>query len=264
MSALRPIFFIALLAIAATSEARRLPTLARASATPLAPSAPAPGTPENLFQRAGAAYEAGRFAESAGLYARSMESSGISAPGAYNLGNAYFRMGRVGMAVIWYERSRRLDPRDGDTRYNLEVIRAGGRDAEAGFGETLDRLVTPAELPWIFTVLCWILLVVAGLALWRGLPWRRVRATVVISALLLTVVAAWWIYRARDLGAPRAVVVAPQAEVRSGPGDQFTVGYTIPEGRRALVLNNRPGWTEIAVPGESLKGWVREDLLGRI
>jgi hypothetical protein len=238
-----------------------MPTLARASKAPLTPLAPAP---EALFQQAGTSYEAGRLAESIDQYERFIGSSALSAPVAYNLGNANFRLGRIGLAVIWYERARRLDPRDGDTRYNLDVIRAGTRDPEAGFGETLDRLVTPAELPWLFTALSWIICGLSGLVLWGGLPGRRARTAIIASGLLLTAVSAWWIYRARDLGSPWAVVVAPQTDVRSGPGDQFTVGYTVPEGRRALILNNRPGWTEIAVPGESLKGWVREDTLGRI
>jgi len=53
-------------------------------------------------------------------------------------------------------------------------------------------------------------------------------------------------------------------EVRSGPGDQYTVRATVPEGRRALILNRRPGWVEIGIPSQSLKGWVVEKDIAKI
>ena len=49
---------------------------------------------------------------------------------------------------------------------------------------------------------------------------------------------------------------SPAVEIRSGPGDQFPVGYSAPEGQRVLLLSRRPGWVEIGVPSRSLKGWV--------
>ena len=57
-----------------------------------------------------------------------------------------------------------------------------------------------------------------------------------------------------------------KAEVRSGPGGQFSVGFTVPEGRAVTLLNASPqsGYLEIGLPDEGLKGWVRESSVTRL
>ena len=45
-----------------------------------------------------------------------------------NLGNAYFRMGKVGHAVWAYEKGHALSPRDRDINYNLSYVRSQVRD----------------------------------------------------------------------------------------------------------------------------------------
>ena len=76
-----------------------------------------------------------------------------------------------------------------------------------------------------------------------------------------------WLYRYYDERALAAAVVTTQkAEVRSGPGQNFRVGFTIPEGRRVLVLDEtaHADWAEIGVYGEGLKGWVPRSSIERI
>jgi uncharacterized protein YraI len=112
--------------------------------------------------------------------------------------------------------------------------------------------------------LTWILGLGCGWALWSGWEWRRWQALVIWGAPLLLVVALWLGLRTQDLSSPWAVTTQPTLEVRSGPGDQFAVGFTVPEGTRALVLNHRPGWIELGVPAKSLKGWAPADSVARI
>lgn len=221
-------------------------------------------TPQEVLRAAGAAYEAGKYAEALAGYERVLQSAVLTPALAYNTGNTHYRLGRKGLAVLWYERARRLSPRDEDIRFNLSLARSGLDDDEGAFGETLDRVLSPSELPWVLTVLIWLLFGTAGWALWRNLPWARVRGAVLASLVLLALFGCWWMARTRDLGSPWAVVTVPVAEVRSGPGNQFTVGFTVPEGRRALMLNHRPGWIEIGVPGQGLKGWVTEESVAGI
>ncbi len=53
-----------------------------------------------------------------------------------------------------------------------------------------------------------------------------------------------------------AIVVAPPGEVRNGPGQEYAVGFTIPEGSKVLILNQRPDWVQVGVPQQGLKGWM--------
>lgn len=230
------------------------------SASAATPAATPPSAADEAaaLARAAQAYESGRLADALAEYAALAQRYPGDAAVAYNLGNTHWRLGKRGPAIRWYERARRLDPRDSDIRFNLRLARSSLSDEEAGWGEAFDRVLTPGELRWIVVGLLWAICLTGGLALIREWPWARWRGTVTFGVPALVVAAVWFGLRAHDLGRPWAVVGVPTAEVRSGPGDQFPVGYTAPEGQRALILNRRPGWVEIGIPSKSLKGWVTE------
>src|ERR1043166_4619942 len=69
------------------------------------------------FKAANALYDAGKFAEAAAAYER-LEPK--TAHVYYNLGNAWFRQDKLGLAILNYERARRLSPRDPDIQANLK------------------------------------------------------------------------------------------------------------------------------------------------
>ncbi len=231
-----------------------------AAATPKS----SPVTPEELFKQANTAYEAGEFTQARAKYERLLGERAAGPALAYNLGNTHHRLGARGQAILWYERARRLAPRDEDIRFNLSLARSSLKDEEGLLWETLDRVLTPTELPWVVAGLIWLLFGLSGTALWWELPWTRIRGGICVLLLLLLPLGGWWLARARHQVASWAVIVSPDVEVRSGPGDQYTVGATVPEGRRALILNRRPGWVEIGIPSQSLKGWVVEKDIAKI
>ena len=57
----------------------------------------------------------------------------------YNLANAYFKVGRYGKAILYYNRALRLAPGDADIRYNLDVANTFTKDKIA---------VVPGEQGW--------------------------------------------------------------------------------------------------------------------
>ena len=64
--------------------------------------------------------DAGRFAEAAEQY-ENLVSQGVRDGSVwYNLGNAYFKSGRLGLAILNYERALAQMPGDADTKANLE------------------------------------------------------------------------------------------------------------------------------------------------
>src|SRR5438552_3976095 len=68
------------------------------------------------FKSANALYDAGKFAEAAAAYEKIEPKT---ANVFFNLGNALFRQEKYGLAVLNYERARRLAPRDPDILANL-------------------------------------------------------------------------------------------------------------------------------------------------
>ncbi len=60
---------------------------------------------QSLTQRADSAYAADNFAEATELYLQIADEEGTSSNLYYNLGNCYYRQGKPGMAILYYELS---------------------------------------------------------------------------------------------------------------------------------------------------------------
>jgi hypothetical protein len=241
-----------------------VPAAAAPAASPTFASGAAETDPAVHIARAASDYEAGRITDALAAYERLAARYPGDAAVAYNLGNCHWRLNRRARAIAWYERARRLSPRDADIRFNLAIARAHLADEEPSWWETADRVLTAAELAWLAAACLWTACLGAGWALLRGAWSARLRIVVMAAATGCTLAAGWLGLRLHDLRQPWAVVAVPTAEVRSGPGDQFPVGYTAPEGQRTLILNRRPGWVEIGIPARSLKGWVADSVIEAI
>ena len=64
----------------------------------------------SLTQEADSAYMNDDFIKAAKLYEEIAANEGTSSNLFYNLGNAYYRQGKLGLAILNYERALRLDP----------------------------------------------------------------------------------------------------------------------------------------------------------
>src|SRR5438034_268991 len=76
------------------------------------------------FDQANQLYEEGKFAEAATAYAKMLRPGQASPALYFNLGNALFKAGQVGRAVLNYRLAERLAPRDPDIRANLKFARS--------------------------------------------------------------------------------------------------------------------------------------------
>jgi tetratricopeptide (TPR) repeat protein len=87
----------------------------------------------------------------AGLIHAQSAQGGYSAAQLYNLGNAYMRQGKPGMAVLNYERANLLSPDDPDIDANLSYIRASLHlpAPSRNTFERLARCASPIALFWV-------------------------------------------------------------------------------------------------------------------
>lgn len=79
-------------------------------------------TASPLTEKADSAYTTDRFQEATALYNKAIDTEGTSAAIYYNLGNSYYRQGKLGNAILCYERALRLDPTNQRVKANLEFV----------------------------------------------------------------------------------------------------------------------------------------------
>ncbi len=213
--------------------------------------------PADLFSQGNAAYEKEDFTTAQSLYLSLVSQGFVSPELYYNLGNVYYRKGERGRAVLWYERALERAPRDADTQFNLSLARAHIKNDQVDYMRDIVLYFTGNELGAAFLLLAWFFFILSGCALLEIVSMGTgSRLSLWISGVLLVVVGAWFAMNVSLRQEPHGIIVAPPGEVRNGPGLDYAVGFTIPEGSNIVVLNKRPDWVQIGLPQQGLKGWL--------
>lgn len=245
---------------------RLLAASALAAAAVLSSGGPArAATPEQLFEGANAAYDAGKFDEAAAAYEKIVAYRVLDPRVLYNLGNAYFKQGRLGPAILQYERALRLEPTDREIQDNLELARGQIRDRVAEtdmqypirLAQSVVDAVPPNALSWLF-LLAYV--VTAGLlgtlVMSRSWVTRRLLGYGALLIGLVTVALGGGLaYKMHVASSAVAIVMQDKLDVRSGPGDENTVLFTVHEGTRMELRNRLDPWAQVSLPN-GLSGWV--------
>jgi len=248
---------LALLALGAADAARAQARIDSAEAT-------------RLFAEANALYGGSRFDEAARLYSQVLDAGFENADVRYNLGNAFFKAGSVGRAIVEYERALRLDPGHNDARANLEFLRGQiadrqtpiGTGAGAAIVESVYGAIPSGLAAGVASALYVLLVVVLVVAVLRSGfdPATRV-AAIVLAALLVASagVTAAKIHRERNVS--HAIVIVTETAVRTGPGEDFVLEFKLHEGTKVRTIEDRVEWSRVRVDGTDLEGWLATSAL---
>jgi len=201
-------------------------------------------------------YESGDYAEAAKAYKE--HAAGEVSPGLlHNLGNAEYKLGHVGPAILAWERARSLDPRFRNTAANLRYARghSGLEEPELSWYEKYSAFF-PADR-WIAIATCSFWASVALLALPPLLHHRRTAisqaaAVFGIIVFLLTLPALAGIAARGRLG----IVVAANTALRLTPTREGEVLGSLAEGEAARVEKSRGEYWYIRASSDRA-GWVR-------
>ena len=89
----------------------------------------AAGDPHNLFFKGNSFYEKRDYEKAIEKYRKIVDLNMESGPLYYNIGNAYFKMGRIGYAILYYKKAHGLMPGDSDLRSNLAYAQSLTEDS---------------------------------------------------------------------------------------------------------------------------------------
>lgn len=225
------------------------------------------------LQAAEKAYADGNYADAASRYEALIKSRGDAAEVYYNLGNTYYKLGRIAPAILNYERALAMNPGDGDTRFNLEMARLRTEDRIESTDGFLSRGLRSVQ--HLLSVDAWAAVALVAFVAFAGClilfffsKWVRLRKTgfyLGILLLLVTVLAnvCAWGGRRDLIVRDAAIIFAPTVTVKSSPDRSGTDLFLLHEGTKVTIKNALGEWYEIRL-GDGKEGWIPSKDLERI
>ena len=208
-------------------------------------------------------YRDGDYAKAAALL-RAHSHSEIAPGLLHNLGNAEFKLGHLGDAILAWERARSLAPWARNTAANLRFARGEAALAEPVFPwyETYSTWLTPNTWLWSASLCFWgaaACFALPSLLRRRRTGLTQVGAVVTISAFILILPALAGLWTRSRIG----VVLAPETPLRLTPTAEGEVLGKLPAGELARVELQRRGYVYVRAESDRA-GWVRAEEFSRI
>ena len=214
----------------------------------------------------------GHFDEARHSYESALDLGWASGAAYFNLGNAYFRLDRLGEAMLSYQRAARFFRDDPALAHNMDLVRSRARDQLSVLPQPVwtkwwNAMVDGVGLAPLFWIgsICWL----AGLALvgWRiyvGPPFpaaRRLSTVLVVGGLLASASAvATSMARSDDVS---AVVIADRVAVLETPSNESRIVLVVHEALVVDVLGEFGRWTHVKLPN-GVTGYVETETIDQV
>jgi tetratricopeptide (TPR) repeat protein len=215
-------------------------------------------TDDGAFAKANQAYADGRFDEAAAGYESLINSGNWNASLFYDLGNARYRLGDFGQAILNYERALALDPRQPEADANLRLARdeAHALEMRRDWIERYASLATVKQYTIAATVALWLALFMTAHLFFSE---RRSAGRIAIVVLSLTIlgVSGFAIFSLENgaRGTALAVITGKDVEARLATADTAKSVLVLPAGSEINILSERGDWIYAALPNDQ-RGWI--------
>jgi len=213
---------------------------------------------DDAFANANQEFAQGHFKEAISDYEALIRDGQWSANVFYDLGNAYFRAGDFGRAILNYERALALERHHPEATANLQIARdeAHALELQPSWPERYLQFGSINQYSIAAAVAFWV----AAFSL-AALIFAPRRSAAMSSLLLVMLVVfagaifAIWQLKRGSKGDALAIVTGKDVQARLATADTANAVLALPPGSEIKVLSTRGDWIYAALPN-NLRGWI--------
>jgi tetratricopeptide (TPR) repeat protein len=223
---------------------------------PAAPSA------SELFRAANESYRNADYPHAAKLFHDSIAQR-PSAGALQNLGNTEWQRGRIGSAILAWERALWLSPGDSGAQENLLYARETQQleAPELAWYEAASTWLPVNWWPWVSAFSLWVvaaMLTLPTVFRWRQSGWQQAVAAMALGVFLLCLPAHWGIHTRSQLG----FILQREVPLRLTPTREAEEVTVLAAGEPARLIRSRGNYLYLRTSRAA--GWVEKEQFGLV
>jgi len=231
-------------------------------------------TPEELFRRGNELFQAGKYEEARESWAAVLAQGWESGELYFNLGNAYYKSGKIAPAILSYERAARFMPEDEDLQHNLQLagmlitdrIEPAPRLFVWEFWDAVKAFFSMSGIAWLayalFTALCAAAAAFLLARTYGARKWSLV-AGGLAGALLVASLVVFFAKRSDMTVRDEAIVLADVATAKNAPDAGGSDAFVLHAGVKVRILERVGDWEKVRL-ADGKVGWIEAGTAERI
>ena len=192
----------------------------------------------------------------------------------YNLGNAHYRLGKVGYAILYYEKAFKLSPNDEDVTHNLALAKLNLKDKVDTlppffiFNLWEGILAAFSVTGWtiiVYIIFILVLIVFVVYFFSRSVTEQRISffTGIGLTVILLLTISLLIVKMNKEFNTKDGIIIETSVIVKSSPDYSSKDSFQIHEGLKVRIEDNVDDWVKIRLDDGKI-GWITEKSLGII
>ncbi len=224
---------------------------------------------DKTFNDANLLYKNKKYKDAIEKYENILNSNYSSAEVFYNLGNSYFKMGKIPDAILNYERAKKIAPDDEDIAFNLKIanlkivdkIKPIPKLFFVEWYENIRNLFSAQVWTMIFIGFIWLLF--AFLTIYFVVWNIAIRKIAFFSTLISIIIIVFsLIFALKQINIENthnhAVIFAKSVYVKSSPDETSTDLFILHDGTKVEILDKLGNWDKIKIADGHI-GWLENN-----
>lgn len=222
---------------------------------------------QHVFEQANELYQQEKFDAAIVKYLEIINNGYESWQLYFNMGNTYYRTGQFGKAILYFERAYRLNPKNEDIVFNLNLANTKVVDniKTPPLSELLDEVknvLSKSALMWltIGTYLGLMAVITMKMFVTKRKFQRLLRIILIPIFIVLLLATSILILRVKeDTSVKYAIVMADKVDVLGEPSENGTELFSLHEGAKFKIEEYSGAWAKIRLADGNV-GWLLKDV----
>lgn len=227
-----------------------------------------------VFDKANQLYLNGDYSSAREEYQKIINSGFESVELYYNLGNAFYKLGQIPSAILYYEKALVLNPKDVDIQFNLDLANRLVVDKINPINEFFLRKwvrafagILKADAWGYLSLFSFILMLSAAVFAYAAKGFRFRKLMLTGGALLVVVLVCSFllgsIQNKQSVHPDSAIVFSSSLTAKSSPDPGGTDLFVIHEGVKVTITDQVGSWIRIRL-ADGNEAWIPQNSVERI